>query len=359
MTHGGDVWKVAAEAGIAPDDLLDFSANINPRGLPPRALDRLRRLASNPRTLSFYPDPSARSLRAALSRRLEVPPEAIVIGPGAEALLNPALRTTKASRALVPIPAFSEYRRVCEQQQVQFLPFPLDRAADFQLSAGAFCTAIQPGAVFLNTPHNPSGAGLCGSDVRRILDAAEAARATMILDEAFVDYMPSASVTAEAASRPGVIAIRSLTKFYGCPALRVGYAVAHPDTARRIATLLPAWPITQFAIDALAEALIDTEYAAASILENQVARQQLSEGLAALGVVLFPSAANYLLLELQPGMPSSSDLRDRLILHHRILIRNCDSYEGLAPGQYVRVAVRNSADNRCLIGALEQELSKR
>jgi threonine-phosphate decarboxylase len=359
MNHGGDVWKVAAELGIAPDDLLDFSANINPRGLPPKALDRLRHDASNPRTLSFYPDSSARVLRNALSRRLDVPSEAIVIGPGAEALLNPALRTTNASRALAPIPAFSEYRRVCEQEQVEFVPFLLDRAADFRLPVIEFCAAIQPDAIFLNNPHNPSGAALCSSDARRILDAAVAARATTILDEAFVDYIPSISVSAEAASRLGVIAIRSLTKFYGCPALRVGYAVAHPDTARRIAKLLPAWPITQFAIDALAEALGDTEYAAASILENQGARQQLTEGLTALGLIPCPSAANYLLLELQPGMPSSSDLSARLILHHRILTRNCDSYEGLTRGRYVRVAVRSEADNQRLIGALEQELSKR
>jgi threonine-phosphate decarboxylase len=359
MNHGGDVWKAAAALGIAPEDLFDFSANINPRGLPPRALDRLKSEASNPRTLSFYPDPSASVLRKALSLRLDVPPDAIVIGPGAEALLNPALRVTNASRAMVPIPAFSEYRRVCEQLQVQFVPFPLSRAVDFQLPVDDFCAAIQPGAVFLNSPHNPSGAALCSSGVRRILDAAGTARATTILDEAFIDYVPSASASSEAASRPGVIAIRSLTKFYGCPALRVGYAVAHPDTARRIARLLPAWPVTQFAIEALAEALGDAEYAAASILENQAARQQLAEGLTALGLASFPSAANFLLLELKPGMPSSSDLCASLVLHHRILARDCDSYEGLTRGRYVRVAVRNETDNRLLIRALEQELNKR
>ncbi len=180
--------------------------------------------------------------------------------------------------------------------------------------------------------------------------------ATLLLDEAFIDYAPHASLAGEAAAQPGLIVVRSLTKFYGCPALRVGYAVAHPETVRRIASLLPTWPVTQLALDALAEAVVDREFAEASLRENAVERERLSESLAGLGLVVFPSAANYLLLELRGGMPAASELRARLATRHRILIRNCDSYEGLAPGRYVRVAVRSAAENGRLIEALADEL---
>jgi threonine-phosphate decarboxylase len=80
------------------------------------------------------------------------------------------------------------------------------------------------------------------------------------------------------------------------------------------------------------------------------------DSLSGLGLFIFPSAANYLLLELPTDMPSSSELRARLIRNHRILIRNCDSYEGLAPGRYVRVAVRSAEENRRLIKTLAREL---
>jgi len=356
IAHGGDTWQVAQELGIPVSELLDFSANINPRGLPPRARERLTRDASDPRTLSIYPDPSARVLRIALSAHLDVPPEAIVVGPGAEALLSPVLRSINARRALVPIPAFSEYRRVCEQQQVDFIPFPLLRTNAFELPVDGFCEAIEPGAVFLNNPHNPSGGVLSAGQVRQILQAAHAAHATLLLDEAFVDYTPSASLSREAASRVDLIVIRSLTKFFGCPALRVGYAIAHPDVARRIAGFLPTWPVTQLAIDGLAEAISDHEFAAASISENAAAREALAESLKTLGLAVFRSAANYLLLELQPGMPAASQLRASMIENHRILLRNCDSYEGLAPGRFVRTAVRSGQDNRRLLEALREEL---
>ena len=116
------------------------------------------------------------------------------------------------------------------------------------------------------------------------------------------------------------------------------------------------WPVTQLAIDALAEAVADREYAEASLRENAVERQQLSESLSGLGLVVFPSAANYLLLELGADMPTGSELRTRLASNHRILIRNCDSYEGLAPGRYVRVAVLARKENCRLIQALAHEL---
>lgn len=359
--HGGDVWQVCEDLGIHVHQLLDFSANVNPRGLPPRALERLARDAANPYLLGLYSDPSARALRNPLSRQLGVPGDAIAIGPGAEALMSPSLRCFDAGRALVPVPAFSEYRRVCAQRGLEFVPFPLDPADGFRIPTNRLCERLETGqfaVLFLNNPHNPSGAILEAGEVRRILEVAAAARTAVLLDEAFIDYASHASLAREAATRAGVIVLRSLTKFYGCPALRVGYAVAHPDMAQRIASFLPTWPVTQLAIDALGLALDDRDYAEKSLLDTAAARETLSRTLNALGVTVFPSAANYLLFELQPGMPSASELRARMIERHRILIRNCDSYQGLATGRYVRVAIRSAAENARLTEALAVELRR-
>jgi threonine-phosphate decarboxylase len=351
VAHGGDVWQVAGEQGIPAGELLDFSANINPRGLPLRARERLARDASDPRLLSCYPDPTARCLRAALGAQTGLPPEAIAVGPGAESLLAPVLRCVATESVLVPVPAFSEYRRVCEQVGTEFVPFPLDRAQSFRTPVDRL--RRHTGTVLLNNPHNPSGALLEAREVLRIAEAP----GTLIVDEAFIDYAPHASVVREASVRRGLVVIRSLTKFYGCPALRVGYAVAHPDTIRKIQGPLPTWPVTQLALNALAEAVTDREFAEASLRENAGERGRLTASLTELGLVVFASAANYLLLELREQMPASSDLRSRLIAKHRILIRNCDSYEGLVQGRYVRVAVRSPADNERLIQALTQELT--
>jgi threonine-phosphate decarboxylase len=359
IVHGGDVWAVGQEFGIAASEFLDFSANINPRGLPAKARERLAKDASDARLLSFYPDPSARRLREALSRRLAITADAIVVGPGAESLLAPILRYLQPAQALVPVPAFSEYRRVCEQQQIEFAPFPLDRSELFRVRVERLCRRIESVShcvVLLNNPHNPSGAMLDRNEVQLVADTALSTHSTLLVDEAFIDYVPHSSLVREAATQPGLIVIRSLTKFYGCPALRVGYAVAHPETIQHIRSLLPAWPVTQLASDALAEAVTDREYAEMSIRANAVEREWLMESLRQLGLFVFPASANYLFLELRGDMPTAADLRERLIAKHRILIRNCDSYEGLTRGLYVRLAVRTREENCRLIQAFAEEL---
>jgi threonine-phosphate decarboxylase len=347
--HGGDVWQIAQEFGIAVEQILDFSANINPRGLPAAAHARLQRDAADPGLLRCYPDRSARRLREALSTKLDVPFESIVIGPGAEALLAPILRNANAKRAWVPIPAFSEYRRVCEQQEVEFAPVPFDGFRDHvQLERGDL--------VFVNNPHNPTGALMDAWEVRALAERTRTAGATLLVDEAFIDYTPHASVVKEAAANSGLIVLRSLTKFYSCPALRVGYAVANPETAAGMASYLPAWPVTQLALDALTEAVADHDFTAESLRDNERDRESLAAALRALGLTVRPSAANFLFMELNANMPTSSELRARLIARHGILIRNCDSYDGLAPGRFVRAAVRSAEDNRRLAEAFATEL---
>jgi threonine-phosphate decarboxylase len=286
-----------------------------------------------------------------LSERLDVPFDAIVIGPGAEALLAPCLRTMGVSCAVVPVPAFSEYRRVCEQEEVELLPLALDRNRWFHPSVEDLTRAD---ALILNNPHNPSGALLTRDEVLQIASCG----ARVLLDEAFIDYAPHASAARDAVANARLIVVRSLTKFYGCPGLRVGYAVAHPEVASAIAQHLPAWPVTQLAINALAAAVTDVEYTEATLRENAERREGLRAGLEALCLTVFPSAANYLLVELPAGKPNASFLRQRLLARHGVLIRNCDSYEGLAAGRYIRVAVLAEEDNVRLLAALAAELTK-
>jgi threonine-phosphate decarboxylase len=187
-----------------------------------------------------------------------------------------------------------------------------------------------------------------------MLDRVNAALANgcyVLADEAFIDYSPDAAITSEAASRPGVIAIRSLTKFFGCPGLRVGYSVADPETARGVTAQLPPWPVTTLALNALAEALRDADYARETIERNQQARAQLSAAFVRLGVQVLPSAANFLLLRLPDGFPALH-LREQLIRDYAILVRECDSFAGIERGRYLRVAVRKEGENARLIEAV-------
>lgn len=359
QTHGGDIQRVAREYGLPPAEVLDFSANINPRGLPPEAAKRLAREASDPALLMKYPDPEARELREALSCRLDIPINAIVIGGGAGALIMAVIRALQPRHTLIPVPAFHEYAHACASTSCAVEYFRLVPKDAFAFDREALSRAVTdnaPDLLIINNPHNPSGSLTDSGTLRHLLGAASAAGADVLVDEAFIDYAPGAEITREAARRPGLIAVRSFTKFYGCPALRVGYAVASPDIAKRIAAQLPPWPVTTLALNAMVEALKDEAYARATLEENERERVKLSQALRHLGLHVFPSATNFLLLRLPENCSSSAELQERLIVRHRILIRNCDSFEGLEKGRYIRLAVRRERENNRLVEAMSKSL---
>jgi threonine-phosphate decarboxylase len=334
VSHGGDIERAAKEAGISPNRILDFSSNINPMGLPPRAAERLAREAKDPVSWTRYPGPELAELRAALSEYAAVPGEYIVIGAGADSLIHAAVKALAPRRCVIPVPAFSEYERACE-------------AAGCKRAAVLECGDL----LILNNPHNPSGACVSRAEMLERIGTARELGATVLVDEAFVDYVPGESVTKDVAKMDGVIAIRSLTKFFGCPGLRVGYAVAAPEAARKLAAQLPPWPVTTLAANTLAEGLRDADYRDQVRSQNRRAREKLSAALTSLGCEMSPGAANFLLIRLPSGR-DAAQVRDSLLRKHAILVRECDSFDGLEKGRYIRVAIRLEHENQLLVDAL-------
>lgn len=356
--HGGDVQSVARRYGIPAERLLDFSANINPAGLPARAAERLARDARDVRVVTQYPAPDTSELRELLSERLHVPIESIVIGAGADSLIHASVRAMAPRSCLIPIPAFSEYARSCQACGCAIHRVQLDADGGFLLDR-AFPRVARPGDLaILNNPHNPTGVGTCRAEMRERISRLRSAGATVLVDEAFVDFAPDMAVTTEAATDTGMIAVRSLTKFFGCAGLRVGYAVAAPHTARSLTLQLPPWPVTTLALNALAEALQDSAYIRDTLARNQQARGVLTQALARLGCRVYPPAANFILIRL-PDAFGAAEVRDRLIREHAIIVRDCDSFEGLESARYLRMAVRKEDENARLIEGLACILGER
>jgi threonine-phosphate decarboxylase len=351
--HGGDIGRAARQAGVPADRILDFSSNINPMGLPPRAAGRLARDAQDPRTWARYPDHESTELRSALSRFAGLPPESIVIAAGADALIHAAVRAFTPRRCLIPIPAFSEYERASRAFGCEAIPLPLN--PEFRLPREPSQWLQAGDLLILNNPHNPSGTCSSRSEMLDYIAATRASGAAVLADEAFVDYVPDAAVTQHAATTSGVVSIRSLTKFFGCPGLRVGYAVAVPEIALKISAQLQPWPVTTLAANALSEALQDADYPRRAREQNRRDRAMLSSGLSSLGCRVFPGTANFLLMRIPTGR-DAAEIRHALLRDHAILVRECDSFSGLEPGRYLRVAVRSDEENQRLIDALSHVL---
>jgi threonine-phosphate decarboxylase len=354
--HGGNLEALAASRGPSAPALLDFSANINPLGPPETLLAELRAGARDRDDLMRYPEPSYRRLRETIARVHCVDPEAIVVGNGSAALLDAAIVALDVRRALVPTPAFSEYRRALTSRCATFVAAPLDRAHDFAIDTAYLidrARTLATDCVIVNTPHNPSGSFLTRTDARALAETLATEGTSTIFDEAFIDYIENETLAGYAARTSHVIVLRSLTKFFAVPALRVGFAVTNPAVAQRMRAALPSWPVTTLAARAIGAALEDRDYAARTRAQNAMARMHLRERLGLIGIRTPPSAGNYLLAEV-PGTTDARSLRQRLIDDHAIVVRDCTSYDDLGDGRFVRIAVRSPEENARLVVALER-----
>ncbi len=352
--HGGDIAATAGRYRVDARSLLDFSANVNPLGPPAALLRELAAAANDVAELARYPAADAAPLRTALGTYLDVEPEAIVVGNGAAALLETALAVSGVRRCVVPIPAFSEYRRALVALGAELVAVPLDPATNFALEVAHLFEALRASdaqACIVTNPHNPSGALTSVEVVRAVRAAARTFGARTIVDEAFIDYAPHASIAPDAVRDAGLIVVRSLTKFFAVPALRVGYAVCAPEVARQMRARLPSWPVTTLAMRAVAAALSEATYADATRRHNERERRDLGAALARLGIHVFPSAANFLLLDVPARGRSSREVTHELIANARLVVRDTSSYDGLGAGCFVRVAVRGRDDNARLVAA--------
>ncbi len=369
--HGGNRSAIARRLGCRPEQILDASASLVPFG-PPAAVRRAlgRALsAGGGLALRDYPDRSYAGLRAAIAAHHRLDPAWVLPGNGAAELFTWAARDAAAAGpSLLPTPGFADYRRAlaCWGGAWERLPLPRrwDGAfpAPFPLSqAGAAAAAAGgPAVLWLTNPHNPTGQLWSRASLEPLLERF----ALVIADEAFLPLVPGGedqSLIPLLAAHPNLVVIRSLTKLFSVAGLRLGYALGRPERLERWGAWRDPWPVNGPAA-AVAEALL-ADGPALSRWTRRVqgwVRQEgawLAAGLAAIpNLVPMPSAANYLLVRGErQGLPVSLEPQ-RLALErrHRILLRDCRSFEGLGES-WLRIGLQDRRGNRRILKALARE----
>lgn len=354
LPHGGNLRHLAAISGRRPEDILDFSASINPLG-PPEWLRE--ELSAATGLLAHYPDPDCAELIAAAQARYGAPASEIVAGNGSTELLHAACALAAHmgyTRAVIPAPAYGDYARAARAAGLETEEVVL---AEPQRAEDGFALDFarlnghpgQPALILLCSPNNPTGATLDMAALRAF--AAARPDCLLVVDEAYADFVPD--LDRLTADRPGnVVTLLSLTKFYAVPGLRLGLALAAPDLAAGLRARVLPWSVNTLAQAVGARALADAGYAAASVEAMDALRRGLAGGLAALpGVRVYPSAANFLLGRLPDTGPDAADLARRLLVEHGVAIRVCADFAGLTD-RHFRVAVRGEADNGRLLDGL-------
>ena len=353
VEHGGDVYAAARELVMPADSIIDFSASINPLGTPASVMSELRRHLKG---LRHYPDPSAAELVDEIARSTGLDPKMILCGNGSTELIYLVARALQPKRVLIPAPAFAEYERACiaashfngNHSNTEGIKYYHIKAKDkFRLHVDAFIDAIKDrDMAFICNPNNPTGQLIRKSDIVLIADAARKSGCCLVVDEAFIDFIPGESIIKKVAEDPSLIVIRSLTKFFALSGLRIGYAVINPDLLGAITRLKEPWTVNSLAQVAGITALKDTAYQGRTFNVLRREKAYLEKGLKHLGLDYYPSRVNFYLIRHDNAYNIVLQLREQ-----GILVRDCSNFSGL-DRSYIRIAVRTRRENMRLLAAL-------
>jgi threonine-phosphate decarboxylase len=225
--HGGNINLASRKYNLPVHKLLDFSANINPLGPSPKSITAVM---DNLSLINSYPDPDCRELKAVLASHLGVWEELLLMGNGAAELIYLLVRVLGVKKALIPVPTFSEYGLAVLSQGGEVLNVTLDEKNRFSLPLDHLVKSLdQVDLVFICNPNNPTGRLLDGKTVEYILDKAFSKGVMVLVDEAFMDFIPEKerfSVMKRVGDFPNLAVLYSLTKFFGIPGLRLGAIAA-------------------------------------------------------------------------------------------------------------------------------------
>lgn len=357
--HGGDVYAAARDLRQPIGNILDFSASINPLGPSP---DVYRVLVESVRLAEHYPDPHCVVLRQVLGNRWKLSPEQFVVGNGSTELIDLIPRALALRSAIIVGPTFSEYRNGLRRMGAQIAFLHASSEDGYRPPVKELLARLEsrnalrtfPQAIFVCNPNSPTGQVCNHGELISLIQRADRHGIWTILDETFVDYCPEQSMLPELHRHRRLILLRSFTKFYGLPGLRIGYSISSPRMARLLREYQAPWSVNTMAQRAAEEAIQNQEHIARSLDYVKRERERFVKRLRSFtGLKIFDSWANFLLLEL-PRRYRSGVVTAQL-RRAGILIRDCSFIPGLNR-RTIRIAVRRRAENERLIKAFREIL---
>ena len=335
--HGGDVYRNKVNT--------DFSVSINPCGVPAKVKDALNTALDS---LEKYPDIVNEKLTKAVAGMLNLKEENLVFGNGSSELFMAVANTMKPGKVLIAEPSFYGYEYAFYENSGELIYYYLKEEDNYRLTKD-FLNALTDDLDFiiLANPNNPTGALTDDELLIETVKAAKDKNIRVILDECFIEFTDgNHSLVSKADVYPNLCIIRSFTKIFAIPGVRLGYFVCSDLSFNEaVKKHLPEWNISAFGQAAGVACTECEDYVEASKKVLREERDFLLSEFKRLGIKAYDSACNFILIK---------DTRklDEELLKHQILLRNCSNFKGLDEGYY-RIAIRTHEENKQLIEKLE------
>ena len=351
-SHGGNIRKAVEEYGLPPDKIIDFSASINPLGMPPGARMAVRK---NLDSIHHYPDPECKLLKNAISEYLKISSDNILTGNGSAELLSLITRAFRPKRVLIPVPAFSEYEKAARAEGAKCVFMKAKEGRGFRLGTENIAKNIKGvDLLFICNPNNPTGILYTRKNMKYWADTCRTSGTLMIIDEVFMDYVKNPfehTMIMEAIRNSRILVLSSLTKFFAMPGLRLGYLIGTKTVLKKIRNYQPPWAVNSLAQAAGAEILRDKYFIEKSRRYMSGERLRLYRRLREIdGITPYLPEANFIFCKIC-GI-TSVDLCKRCAMEG-ILIRDCSNFRGL-DNRFIRAAVMRREENAKMVNTISK-----
>jgi len=342
VAHGG-------KDHLIKSDVIDFSSNITPIGVPKSVKMALKKNLDN---IQQYPDFNSSEVISSLTKYTKLDKAYLMVGNGAiEIIYNFCFAfLSKNTKVLIPVPTFQEYETAAKLNNGKIIYF---KTMNLSENLDSFLLKIpKQGCVFLCNPNNPTGKLLSKRQILLIIKAAKKLSSIVFVDECFIEMVPDSnqSVISYVKRYDNLFVLRSLTKSFGLPGIRIGYAVAPKQIIRILKKIKIPWTVNSLAQNAANTALKNKAHLKRS---NHVIKKELNYLINKIsnltGFDCYDSSTNFILIKTKHN---STKLQQKL-LEHKILIRDCKNFRGL-DDHHIRIAVKSHKDNLKLVRALER-----
>lgn len=353
--HGGNIESVAEKYNLVIDNIIDFSANINFVGPPPDVYSKLREELE---AIKRYPEVDSKNLKEKSAKKYGFEKENYIFGNGAVELIYILVKVLKPKKSLVCAPTFSEYEKALQTVNSQIDYHYLKKEDKFKLQIEELKKDLtdEIDLFFLCNPNNPTGNFISKEKVKQILEHNETHDIFTVIDEAFVDFL-GRNISARSLLKKynNLFILRSLTKFFAVPGLRLGFGIGRQNLIAKMNGYKDPWNVNVLAQKAGEIILNQDEYI--KLTKKAVYKEKLflyDELKKFKNIEIYYPNANYIFIDLEDSEFSSTKVYEKLA-KEGILIRNCSNYVGLDEN-YIRIAVKSRKDNKKLLDKLKSFL---
>ncbi len=347
--HGGNIYRAAEFLRWPERKIIDFSASINPLGVSKKVKAELRKYL---KYLHNYPDPECKRFLRHLSKSLQLPEDALIAGNGSTEFIYLIPMALKPEKVLLPAPTFSEYERALILRGSPVVEHVLLKKENFfRIVVEEFIEKLNHrDIVYICNPNNPTAQYLKREQILQLAEACKATKTFLVVDEAFIDFIPEHTLIDAVLDNTYLLVLRSLTKFYALTGLRIGYLAAHPDIIKKFKEHKEPWTVNTLAQRAAVVAIKDKNYKKETFRVLGQEKTYLERELQKLGITFYPSEINFYLIE----HPHSVNIVEKM-KKKGILIRHCGNFRGLND-EFFRIAVKSHRENALLIKNLKNIL---